>query len=119
MLVVDGPLSSVLEMAPCARSGLISSARMHASANTLGIARATVTRNVARLDNNHPNIPLPAGGTPARIEAKRALRRNRLLITDRRTRPRLMAAIAGPNTQLLAAWSSAAHRTTGKMGQTA
>src|SRR5262249_562277 len=74
-------------------------------------------RKMARLDNKYPNVPIPAAATPAPIEAKRALRPNRLLITDRPTRPRLMAAIAGPNTQLLAAWSRAAHRTTGKMGQ--
>src|SRR5215475_2247898 len=119
MLDVDGPLASVLGMAPCARSALMSSARMHASANTVGIARATVTRNTARLDNKYPNVPITAAATPAPMEAKRALRPNRWLITDRPTRPRLMAAIYGPKTQLLAAWSSAADRTTGKIGKTA
>src|SRR6185437_6309190 len=119
ILVVRERVLSLFGIAPCARSELTSSARMRVIATIAGIANATVTRNTARLENRYPQVPIPTAATPLPIDAKRALRPSRLLIADWPTRPRLMAAIAGPNTQLLADWSTAADRTTGKIGHAA
>ena len=56
---------------------------------------------------------------PAPIEAKRALRPSRSPILSGPTRPRLMAAMAGPSTQLAAACRMAAMKITGSIGHPA
>ncbi len=62
---------------------------------------------------------MTAAATPLPSEAKRALRPNRSPIANGPTRPRLIAAIAGPSTQLAAACNVAAATTTGKIGHAA
>ncbi|MGY4373787.1 hypothetical protein ACVWZ3_001426 [Bradyrhizobium sp. i1.3.6] len=61
-------------------------------------------------------MPITAAATPLPRDAKRALRPSRSPIASGPTRPRLIAAIAGPSTQLAAACSVAAATTTGKIG---
>ena len=63
--------------------------------------------------------PSRAAAEPLPSEAKRALRPSRSPIASGPTRPRLIAAIAGPSTQLASACSVAAAVTTGKIGHSA
>ena len=104
---------------PCAWATSISRSRMRASASRVGIASRKVTRNTERLDNRYPQVPMTAAATPFPSDAKRALRPNRSPIASGPTKPRLIAAIAGPSTQLAAACSVAAATTTGKIGHAA
>src|SRR5712671_722133 len=62
---------------------------------------------------------MTAAATPLPSDAYRALRPNRSPIASGPTRPRLIAAIAGPSTQLAAACRVAAAATTGKIGHAA
>src|SRR5467141_171285 len=62
---------------------------------------------------------MTAAAVPLPSDAKRALRPNRSPIASGPTRPRLIAAIAGPRTQLAAACRVAAAATTGKIGHAA
>src|SRR5882724_6614352 len=62
---------------------------------------------------------MTAAATPLPSDAYRALRPNRSPIASGPTRPRLIAAIAGPSTQLAAACRVAAATTTGKIGHAA
>src|SRR5229473_389233 len=60
---------------------------------------------------------MTAAERPLPTEAKRALRPSRSPIAACPTRPRLMAASAGPSTQLDAAWSTLVATTMMKIGQ--
>ena len=53
------------------------------------------------------------------MEAKRALRPSRSPIAAWPTRPRLIATIAGPRTQLASECTTAADKTIGKIGSVA
>src|ERR1700733_3195751 len=105
--------------APCAWAASISRSRMRESASSVGIASRKVTRNTERLDKRYPHVPITAAATPLPSDAKRALRPKRSPIASGPTKPRLIAAIAGPNTQLAAACNVAAATTTGKIGHAA
>ena len=61
-------------------------------------------------------MPISAAAEPLPSEAKRALRPSRSPIARGPTRPRLIAAMAGPSTQLAVACRVAAATTTGKIG---
>ena len=62
---------------------------------------------------------MPAAARPEPTEAKAALRPRRALIPLRPTRPRLIAAIAGPSTQLAPACKIREAKTTTKIGDIA
>ena len=62
---------------------------------------------------------MPAAATPEPTEAKAALRPRRVLIPFGPTRPRLIAAITGPSTQLAPACKIREAKTTTKIGDTA
>ncbi len=114
--LASGPSEATV---PCAWATSISRSRMRESASRVGIASRKVTRNTERLDRRYPQVPITAAATPFPSEAKRALRPKRSPIASGPTRPRLIAAIAGPSTQLAAACKVAAATTTGKIGHTA
>ncbi len=62
---------------------------------------------------------MAAAAKPLPTEAKRALRPSRSLIAMWPTNPRLIAAIAGPSTQLASACSTEPASTIGKFGSSA
>src|SRR4029077_7276149 len=86
------------------------------SASKAGTRRSTVTIKTARADKREPHAPIAPAASALPAEAKRALRPSRSLMAPCPTRPRLIAAIAGPSTQLAAACPTAAESTTGKIG---
>ena len=73
----------------------------------------------ARAERRYPQAPIAAAARPLPTEAKRALRPSRSPIAAWPTRPRLIAAIAGPSTQLASACTTAADSTIGKTGSAA
>ena len=73
----------------------------------------------ARAEKDTRTAPIAAAARPLPIEAKRALRPSRSPIAAWPTRPRLIAAMAGPRTQLASACTTAADSTIGKTGSVA
>src|ERR1700733_5153201 len=70
----------------------------------------------ARAEKKYPQAPIAAAAMPFPTDAKRALRPNRSLMAAWPTRPRLIAAMAGPRIQLAIAWVTAAGRMTANAG---
>ena len=92
---------------------------MARNASNAGISNNTVTMNTARAERKYPVAPIAAAASPLPIEAKRALRPSRSPITAWPTSPRLIAAMAGPSTQLAAACRIEPASTVGKIGSAA
>ncbi len=89
------------------------------SAISAGTSNSTVTMKTARAESRYPHAPIAAAAKPLPTEAKRALRPSRSPIAAWPTRPRLIAAIAGPSTQLASACSTDPASTIGKIGSAA
>ncbi len=95
---------------PSARMGSISSSRISASTSTVGMASTAVTKKTACGEMKYPHAPITPAARPLPTELKRALRPNRGPTAAWPTRPRVMAAMAGPSTALDATCSSLAPR---------
>jgi hypothetical protein len=93
--------------------------RMRISANTAGTASIAVRKNTAWFETKYPHAPMAAAATPLPMEAKRAFRPRRPPRAAWPTRPRLIAAITGPSTQLAPACNTRVAITTGNVGQIA
>jgi len=85
------------------------------NANTAGISKQTVTMKTPR-GEKYPTPAITAAASPLPMEANRALRPSRSLIAACPTRPRLIAAMAGPSTQLASECTTAAESTIGNIG---
>jgi hypothetical protein len=88
------------------------------NAISAGISKPTVTMKTAR-GEKYPTAAITAAASPVPIEANRALRPSRSLMPACPTSPRLIAAMAGPSTQLASACPTDADSTTGKIGSAA
>jgi hypothetical protein len=104
---------------PCARSGSTSCGEIMRSASRAGPSSPAVTKNTARADRKYPQAPMAAAASPLPTAAKRALRPSLSLIAACPTKPRLIAAMAGPSTQLAAECRTAAARMTARIGDVA
>ena len=104
---------------PQARSGSISRGEIRRSTSRAGTSNAAVMKNTARADRKYPHAPIAAAASPLPTAAKRALRPSRSPMAACPTRPRLIAAMAGPSTQLAAACSTTAANITTNIGDVA
>ena len=89
------------------------------STKRAGASNAAVTKKTARAERKYPYAPIAAAASPLPMAAKRALRPSRSPTAACPTRPRLIAAMAGPSTQLAAECSAVAANITGNMGHAA